>query len=121
MIFGIAIAVPSVLIYYIIFFIFEIDKPDIMAKLVILGIPIAVTKMWMIIIDLLKIASAYRVIYHHREKSSISEMCRFFKVSQSGYYDFVKQMDIPSKDLPLAEKISETQQNVWLPQDTFMA
>ena len=52
----------------------------------------------------------YRVIYHHKHKYSISEMCRFFKVSRSGYYDYVKRMDIPAKDLPLAEKINECQE-----------
>ena len=36
-------------------------------------------------------------------------MCRFFKVSRSGYYDFVARMDIPDRDLPLAEKIEECQ------------
>ena len=49
------------------------------------------------------------VIYRHRDKFSISEMCRFFNVSRSGYYDYVKRMDVPSKDLPLAEKIKECQ------------
>ena len=52
----------------------------------------------------------YRVIYRHKEKYSISEMCRFFKVSRSGYYDFVNRMDIPPKDLPLAHKIQECQE-----------
>ena len=47
------------------------------------------------------------VIYRHKDKFSISEMCRFFNVSRSGYYDYVKRMDVPSKDLPLAEKIKE--------------
>ena len=37
-------------------------------------------------------------------------MCRFLSVSRSGYYDFVRRMDIPSKDLPLAEKIRECQE-----------
>ena len=50
------------------------------------------------------------VIYRHKEKYSISEMCRFFEVSRSGYYDYVKRMDIPAKDLPLAEKIRECQE-----------
>ena len=50
------------------------------------------------------------VIYRHKEKYSISEMCRFFSVSRSGYYDYVKRMDIPAKDLPLAEKIRECQE-----------
>ncbi len=52
----------------------------------------------------------YHVIYRHKDKYTISEMCRFFKVSRSGYYDFVKRMDIPAKDLPLAEKIRECQE-----------
>ena len=51
----------------------------------------------------------YMVIYRHKEKYGISEMCRFFKVSRSGYYDYVKRMGIPAKDLPLAEKIKECQ------------
>ena len=51
----------------------------------------------------------YMVIYRHKDKYSINEMCRFFKVSRSGYYDYVKRMDIPAWDLPLAEKIRECQ------------
>ena len=51
----------------------------------------------------------YMVIYRHKDKYSISEMCRFFKVSRSGYYDYVKRMDMPAKDLLLAEKIKECQ------------
>ena len=50
------------------------------------------------------------VIYRHKDKYSISEMCRFFKVSRSGYYDYVKRMNIPAKDLPLAKKIQECQE-----------
>ena len=49
------------------------------------------------------------VIYRHKDKYSISVMCRFFKVSRSGYYDYVKRKDIPAKDLALAEKIQECQ------------
>lgn len=51
----------------------------------------------------------YRVIYRHKDKYSIAAMCRFFEVSRSGYYDFVKRMDSPARDLPLAEKIRECQ------------
>ena len=51
----------------------------------------------------------YMVIYRHKDKYSISEMCRFFEVSRSGYYDYVKRMEVPAKDLPLAEKIRECQ------------
>ena len=49
------------------------------------------------------------VIYRHKDKYSIIEMCRFFKVSRSGYYGYVSRMEIPAKDLPLAEKIIECQ------------
>ena len=51
----------------------------------------------------------YLVIYKHREKYSISEMCKYFNVSISGYYAFVKRMDVPDRDLPLAELIKECQ------------
>ena len=53
----------------------------------------------------------YMVIYRHKDKYSISEMCRFFEVSRSGYYDYVKRMDIPAWDLPLADKIRECQEH----------
>lgn len=52
----------------------------------------------------------YMVIYRHKDKYSISEMCRFFNVSRSGYYGYVSRMDIPARDLPLAEKIRECQE-----------
>lgn len=52
----------------------------------------------------------FMVIYRHKDKYSISEMCRFFEVSRSGYYDYVKRIDVPAKDLPLAEKIKECQE-----------
>ena len=37
-------------------------------------------------------------------------MCRFFGVSRSGYYDFLSRMEIPDKDLLIAEKIKECQE-----------
>ncbi len=52
----------------------------------------------------------YMAIYRHKDKYSISEMCRIFKVSRSGYYDYVKRIDVPAWDLPLAEKIRECQE-----------
>ena len=51
----------------------------------------------------------YMVIYRHKDKYSICEMCRFLGVSRSGYYGYVSRMDIPALDLPLAEKIRECQ------------
>ena len=58
----------------------------------------------------MKASVKYKVIYRHSEKYSISEMCRIFGVSRSGYYDYVKRMDKPVKDLSLAEKIKEFQE-----------
>ena len=52
----------------------------------------------------------FMVIYRHKDKYSISEMCRFFNVSRSGYYDYVKRIDKPAKELLLVEKIKECQQ-----------
>ena len=49
------------------------------------------------------------VIHRHKDKYSISEMCRFFGVSRSGYYGYVSRMNIPARDLPLAERIQECQ------------
>ena len=37
-------------------------------------------------------------------------MRRIFRVSRSGYYGYVSRMDIPAKDLKLAEKIRECQE-----------
>ena len=51
----------------------------------------------------------YQVIFKHKGKYSINSMCKFFEVSRSGYYAFLKRMDIPDRDLPLTEKIRECQ------------
>ena len=58
----------------------------------------------------MKVSVKYRVIYRHREKYAVSEMCRFFKVSRSGYYGFVSRMDVPARDLSLVEQIRECQE-----------
>ena len=52
----------------------------------------------------------YMVIYRHKDKYSIREMCRFFEVSRSGYYGYVSRMEVPAWDLPLAENIRECQE-----------
>ena len=57
----------------------------------------------------MKPAIKYQVIYKHREQYGISEMCRLFDVSRSGYYKYLKRKDIPAKDLDLANKIEECQ------------
>ncbi len=51
----------------------------------------------------------YMAIYRYKEKYSIREMCRALSVSRSGYYAYVARMDIPAKDLILANKIQECQ------------
>jgi transposase InsO family protein len=53
----------------------------------------------------------YQVIFKYKNKYSISEMCRFFEVSRSGYYAYLKRKDMPDRDLPLAEKIRECQES----------
>jgi transposase InsO family protein len=37
-------------------------------------------------------------------------MCGFFEVSRSGYYAYLKRKDIPDRDMPLAQKIRECQE-----------
>ena len=53
----------------------------------------------------------YEVIYCRRTKYPVSVMCRFFNVSRSGYYDFVKRKGTFQYDQALAEMISECQQH----------
>ena len=59
----------------------------------------------------MKASVKYKVIYRHREKYSISEMCRFFKVSRSGYYDFVRRLERKQKDEELAGLIGQCQES----------
>lgn len=51
----------------------------------------------------------YAVIYRHRKEYPIVVMCKFFSVSRSGYYSFVKRMNRPEKDAALAETIRQQQ------------
>ena len=51
----------------------------------------------------------YAVIYRHRNEYSVAVMCKFFAVSRSGYYDFVKRLGQVERDADLAEKIRECQ------------
>ena len=54
----------------------------------------------------------YAVIYRHRDEYPVTVMCRFFGVSRSGYYDYVKRLGRPEYDAELAEKIQECQNKV---------
>ena len=47
----------------------------------------------------------YAVIYRHRAEYPVSVMCKFFEVSRSGYYDFIKRLDRPEHDAELAQEI----------------
>ena len=51
----------------------------------------------------------FHVIYRHRHEYPVTVMCRFFGVSRSGYYGFVKRQGRPEPDAELAEKIQECQ------------
>ena len=51
----------------------------------------------------------YAVIYRYRDEYPVSVMCKFFGVSRSGYYDFVKRFGKPEHDAALARKIEECQ------------
>ena len=51
----------------------------------------------------------YAVIYRPRGEYPVSVMCKFFEVSRSGYYDFVRRQGKPEHDAELAEKIKECQ------------
>ena len=52
----------------------------------------------------------YLAIYRHRDKYPIKLMCKFFEVSRSGYYGFLKRLDRPDRDEALAAEITECQQ-----------
>lgn len=46
----------------------------------------------------------------NRKRYSITEMCQFFEVSRSGYYDYVKRLSQPAHDADLAEIIRKQQE-----------
>ena len=48
----------------------------------------------------------YEVVYCRQKQYSISEMCRFFNISRSGYYDYMKRREQPAKDLELSNGTS---------------
>ena len=55
----------------------------------------------------------YEIIYGHREEYPIRVMCKYFGVSKSGYYDYVKRIGRMEKDAPLAEKIRQHQEHCF--------
>ena len=55
----------------------------------------------------MKPAVKYHIIYCHRTEYPVSVMSQFFKVSRSGYYDFIRRLGRPEKDAALAKSIAE--------------
>lgn len=51
----------------------------------------------------------YRLIEKCSERYPIEKMCRFYGVSRSGYYRYLKHKDIPANDVSLASLIAECQ------------
>ncbi|BDF76706.1 hypothetical protein CE91St41_35950 [Oscillospiraceae bacterium] len=47
----------------------------------------------------------YHVIYRNQTEYPVCKMWRFFAVSKSGYYDFVRRLGKPEKDAELAKAI----------------
>ena len=52
----------------------------------------------------------YKLIYRNIGKYAVTEMCQYFAVSRSGYYDYLKRKDVPDRDAALAGLIAECQQ-----------
>ena len=52
----------------------------------------------------------YAVIHRHRGEYPVSVMCKFFEVSRSGYYDFVKRYGKLEHDAQFAKEIQECQE-----------
>lgn len=52
----------------------------------------------------------YLAIYRNIGKYPISLMCKFFEVSRSGYYDFVKRIGKSDKDEQIADLIQKCQE-----------
>ncbi len=57
----------------------------------------------------MNISIKHLVISRYKDKYSIVDMCKFFEVSRSGYYDFIKRAGNPDKDSFLVQCISECQ------------
>ena len=57
----------------------------------------------------MKASIKYRVIHRFKDKYSIYDMCKFFNVSRSGYYAWVKKLDKEDHDKLIGELIKECQ------------
>ena len=59
----------------------------------------------------MKAAIKYEVIYCRSEKYPVRIMCKFFGVSRSGYYDYVKRRELLPRNTKLAGLIAECQKS----------
>ena len=55
----------------------------------------------------------YHVIHMNKNRYPVSVMCRFFEVSRSGYYDYVRRLGQKEKDAELAEIIRKQQERCF--------
>ena len=46
----------------------------------------------------------------NRDRYPVAVMCKFFGISRSGYYDYVKRLDKPARDADLADMIRKQQE-----------
>ena len=51
----------------------------------------------------------YQVVYMNKDRYPVSVMCQFLGVSRSGYYGYVKRLNMPAHDAALTEIICEQQ------------
>jgi len=51
----------------------------------------------------------YAAIYKYNKQYPVSVMCSFFRVSRSGYYDYLKNLGNTNRDEPLARLINKCQ------------
>ncbi len=52
----------------------------------------------------------YAAIYTNRKKYGVTQMCQYFKVSRSGYYDWLSRKDVPDQDAVMGELIRGCQE-----------
>lgn len=57
----------------------------------------------------MKASVKYAAIYANKNKHSISYLCKYFEVSRSGYYSWLKRKDLTDKDEVIAELITQCQ------------
>ena len=51
----------------------------------------------------------YAVIHRHREEYPVCRMCKFFRVSRSGYYAYVRHLNRPDPNQAIIDQIAQQQ------------